>query len=309
MKEFVIICDVTCDLNEELRKRFNIEYVKGHMTTPEGKEIETVLEWKDFTHDEFYADLKKNPNGYSTSPASPEEFKNEFEKYLKKGKDILSLSISTGLSGTYNFSVAAAEMLKEAYPKRKIICIDSLRFSTGFGLLAVRASLLREQGKSLEEVAEWVEENKCCLHEAGFLDDLSFVAAKGRLSKSKAFMGTLIGIKPMGEFDYNGLTTILGKVKGDKKAIDTAVEYMKKTIINPEEQIIFIANTNRLKQALLFKEKIQAELNPKEIIMTDVYPADGINIGPGLMNAVYFGTKISEGLVNEKKIFAEITSK
>lgn len=309
MSDFVIICDVTCDLNDELRKRFNIEYVKGHMTTPDGKEHQTVLEWNEFSHDEFYADLKKNPNGYSTSPASPDEFKEVFEKFLVEGKDILSLSISTALSGTYNFSLQAKEMLKDAYPDRKIICIDSLRYSTGFGLLAVRASLLRAEGKGIDEVAKWVEDNKCCCHEAGFLDDLSFVAAKGRLSKSKAFMGTLIGIKPMGEFDYNGLTTILGKVKGDKKAIDTAIEYMKKTIINPEEQIIFMANTNRLKQTLAFKERIEKEIKPKEIIMTDVYPADGINIGPGLMIAVYMGTKISEGLVEEKKLFEEITAK
>ena len=309
MNKFVIICDVTCDLNKELRERFNIEYIKGHMTGTDGKERVTVLNWDEMSHDEFYNDLKKNPNGYSTAPASPDEFKEVFEKFLAQGFDILSLSISTALSGTYNFSLQAKEMLKEAYPDRKIICINSLRYSTGFGLLAVRASMLREKGKSLDEVAAWVEENKNCCHQAGFLDDLSFVAAKGRLSKSKAFMGKLIGIKPMGEFDYNGLTTIIGKAKGDKASIDAALKYMQKTIINPEEQIIFIASTNRMKQALAFKEKIEQTLKPKEVIITDVFPADGINIGPGLMSAYYFGTKISEGLVEEKKIMSEILGK
>ena len=309
MEKFVIICDVTCDLNKELRDKYDIKYVKGHMTGPDGKERVTTLDWTDFTHDEFYNDLKKNPNGYSTSPASPEEFKEVFEKFLVNGFDILSISISTALSGTYNFSLQAKEMLKNTYPNRKIVCINSLRYSTGFGLLAVRASMLRAEGKSLDEVAAWVEENKNCCHQAGFLDDLSFVAAKGRLSKSKAFMGKLIGIKPMGEFDYNGLTTIIGKAKGDKASIEATIKYMKKTILNPEEQIIFIASTNRMKQALQLKEKIEAEFKPKEVIITDVYPADGINIGPGLMSAYYFGTKISEGLVNEKEIMAEALAK
>ena len=309
MSKFIIICDVTCDLNKELRERFNIEYVKGHMTGPDGKERVTVLNWNEMSHDEFYNDLKKNPNGYSTSPASPDEFKVVFEKYLVEGYDILSISISTALSGTYNFSLQAKEMLKEEYPDRKIICINSLRYSTGFGLLAVRASILRSEGKSIDEVAAWVEENKNCCHQAGFLDDLSFVAAKGRLSKSKAFMGKLIGIKPMGEFDYNGLTTIIGKAKGDKASIDAIIKYMEKTIIEPEKQIIFIASTNRMKQALALKARIKETFKPSEVIITDVYPADGINIGPGLMSAYYFGTKISEGLEKEKAIMNEILAK
>jgi len=309
MSKFVIICDVTCDLNKELRDRFDIEYVKGHMTCPDGKEKITVLNWNEMSHDEFYNDLKKNPNGYSTSPASPEEFKEVFEKYLIEGYDILSISISTALSGTYNFSLQAKEMLMPSYPERKIICIDSLRYSTGFGLLAVRASMLRSEGKTIDEVALWVEKNKSCCHQAGFLDDLSFVAAKGRLSKSKAFMGKLIGIKPMGEFDYNGLTTIIGKAKGDKASIDAIMKYMEATIENPSEQIIFIASTNRMKQALILKDKIETTFKPKEVIITDVYPADGINIGPGLMSAYYFGKTISEGLVEEKKIMDQILAK
>ena len=304
MNKYVIICDVTCDLNKELRDKYDIKYVKGHMTGPDGKERITVLNWNEISHDEFYNDLKKNPNGYSTSPASPDEFKEVFERYLIEGYDILSISISTALSGTYNFSLQAKEMLKDSYPDRKIICINSLRYSTGFGLLAVRASMLRAEGKDIDEVAAWVEENKNHCHQAGFLD-----AAKGRLSKSKAFMGKLIGIKPMGEFDYNGLTTIIGKAKGDKASIDAIIKYMEKTIINPEDQIIFIASTNRLKQATALKARIEETFKPKEVIITDVFPADGINIGPGLMSAYYFGTKISEGLEKEKEIMNEILAK
>ena len=306
MSNFTIFADVTCDLTKNIRLEYNIEYFKGHMTLPNGNEVETELEWNDFTKDAFYADLKKNPNGYSTSPASPEEIKKAFRPFLEKGNDILSLSISTALSGTYNFTLQAKKELEEEFPGRKIYCIDSLRYSTGFGLLAVKASMLRSEGKSIDEIRDFIEENKFCVHQMGFLDDLSFVAAKGRLTKSKAFMGKLIGIKPMGEFDYNGLTTVIGKAKGYNQSIDAGVKYIKKFIVNPEDQIIFIGVTDRMKQALEYKDRIEKEIKPKEVVIMDVFPADGINIGPGLMSAFFFGTKITTGLEAEKKILTDI---
>jgi len=309
MNNFEIICDVCCDLNSELRAKYNIKYVSCHYTTPSGEKKDAYCDWDHLNAEEFYTDLKKNPNGYSTSPASPLEFQEAFENALKEGKDVLAMAISTGLSGTYAFMCEAKDAIKDKYPDRKIFVCDTLRYSTGFGLMAVYASIKRSEGLSIDETFAYLEENKNRFHQMGFLDDLSFVAKKGRISKPKAFMGQLVGIKPFGEFSPNGLTTILGQTRGDKNAIKGIVEYMKRTIENPEEQLIFIASTNRDKQANILKEEIIKEFKPKEVIITKVYVQDAINIGPGLMNAVYFGTKISEGLVEEKKIFSEITGK
>ena len=191
------------------------------------------------------------------------------------------------------FTEKAAKELAEDYPDRKIIVIDSLRYSTGFGLLCVRAAMERETGKNIDEVAKWVEENKCKCHQMGFLDDLSFVAMKGRISKAKAFMGQMIGVKPLAEFSYEGLPCILAKTKGDQAFFDACIKYIEKTIINPEEQIIFIAQTARMKQALELKQKIEERFKPKEVIINDVMPQNGINIGPGLCAAYYFGKEIS----------------
>lgn len=306
MSDYIIICDSACDLSNELRSKYDIEYVPGHIKLPNGKEELTLCEWTYMTHDEFYKELKKNPDGFSTSPASPEEYKQAFGKALAEGKDVLALSISTALSGTYKFMNMAKAELEKEYPDRKVIIIDTLRYSTGFGLLAVRASMLRAEGKSIDEVSTWVEENKCTLHQMGFLDDLSFVASKGRISKPKAFMGQLIGIKPMGDFDYNGLTTVIGKCKGDKAAIENTIKYMQKTIVDAENQLIFVASTNRDKQAAELKKRIEETFKPKEVIMNEVYPQDGVNVGPGLMVAYYFGKPISQGLEEEKQIITEI---
>lgn len=309
MKKFVILPDVTCDLSEELRKKFDIEYVKGHIVFPDQVEREGVLEWKYCTREEFYKDLKKNPNAYSTSPANIDEFKEAFVKYIKEGYDVLALTISSALSGTYNFALKAKELALEEYPDAKIVCIDSQRYSNGFGLIAIYASLLRSEGKSIDEVAKIIEEKKNCFHEMGWLDDLSFVAKKGRLSNSKAFFGTLIGIKPLGEFNHQGLTTVLGKAKGEKKAYQAIMNYIEKTIENPSEQIILIAQTNHMKQALEFKEMLENKFKPKEVIINDVFPSCGINVGPGLMAAFYMGKPISEDLKAETDIMNEVLQK
>ena len=212
------------------------------------------------------------------------------------------------MSGTYNFSVNAKQMILEKYPDAQIECFDSLRFGPGYGLMAVYASILREEGKTLTEVKEFLDAYKNRFHQMGWLDDLSFVAKKGRISHAKAFMGKLIGIKPLGEFDYNGLTTVIAKAKGEKTAFKAMLAYIEKTIEKPEEQIIFIAHTNRRAQAEKYKQLIQEKFNPKATYVNDVYPACGINIGPGLLAAYYVGKPISEGLTEEKALIASILS-
>lgn len=311
---FVILSDSACDLTKDLRERFNIEYVMGHMTLPDGTERRTTLEWDFTTPEQFYKDVKAKKNFnpetkqslYTTAPASIDEFKEEYKKYLDKGEDLLVITISTGLSATYNFAAKAAEQLKEEYPNRKIIVIDSLRYSTGLGLLVVRAAEKRAEGLTLEECAKWVEENKSKCHQMGFLDDLSFVAMKGRISKPKAFMGQMIGIKPLAEFSYEGLPSVLGKTKGDNAFYDVCIKYIEKTIRDPKDQIIFIAQTAREKQALELKKRIEEKFQPKEVIVNTVHPQNGINIGPGLCAAYYFGTEISKDLSVEKEYITQI---
>ena len=138
------------------------------------------------------------------------------------------------------------------------------------------------------------------------VDSLRF--KKGRLTHSKAFFGKLAGVKPIGEFDYNGLTTVIGKVKGAKKAYSVLLNYMENTIVNASEQTIFIAQTSRYPQAEKYKEMIMERFHPKEVIINDVFPSCGINIGPGLMAAYYIGTPISKGLTEEKALLERIIS-
>ena len=308
MKSFIILADATCDLSEEFQREYDIGVIPGHIALPDGTEIPAFLKWEKYSREDFYASLKKNPNGYSTSPANVAEFSAAMEPYAAENVGVLLLTISSGISGAFSFASQAREELLQKYPSAEIRIVDSMRFGPGFGLMAVWASMLRAQGKTLAETTQWLEDNKNRFHQAGWLDDLSFVAKKGRITQPKAFFGTLAGVKPIGEFDYNGLTTILGKVKGAKTAYSVLLGYMEATIENPEDQIIFIAQTNRLPQAMEYKKMIEEKFHPKAVFINDVFPSCGINIGPGLMAAYYMGKPISKDLSEERALFDKLTS-
>ena len=301
-ENFVIMADATCDLSEEMQSKYGVVIVPSHIHLPDGRNIQSFLKWDEFDRNEFYTGLKNNPTGYTTAPPNVEEFIAAFEPYAKEGRDILLLTISSGISGTFDFATQAQAALKEKYPLVNIRIIDTLRFGPAHGLICVYASMLRAEGKSFSEVVNYIETNRNRFHQAGWLDDLSFVAKKGRITHAKAFFGTLAGVKPIGEFDYNGLTTVIGKVKGAKAAYAALLDYIKNTIEEPEEQIIFIAQTNRYEQAVAYKKLLEETFHPKEIYINDVFPMCGINIGPGLMAAYYFGRPISKDLSEERAI-------
>ena len=303
---YAILGDVTCDLNDELRERFEIDgYTKGHIFSADGEEMESVIGWTFTTAQEFYSAMKSKKARYTTSPSSAEEIADYWESFLKLGLDILAISISGALSVTFNLMVNAQKKMLEQYPERKIRVVDSRKYSVAYGLLVIRASELRKQGLSLEENAAVLDQEKSGIHQMGSMDDLFFVASKGRMSHSKAFMGTLIGIKPLGDFDENGLVTVLTKTKGFENAYHIIIEYMKKTIINPQEQLIILAQTQREKQSLELAELIRKHIGPKELVISDIYPANGVNIGPGLLAAYYWGSPITD-LENEKEIMKNV---
>ena len=308
MNKFAIIADGSCDLGEQFQKDYDIRIIFGHLTCPESVEVPSRLSWTKTERDQFYKNLSKNPDGYATAPPNVEEFKAVFEEYAAKGEDVLCVTISGGISGAFNFATQAKNEVHKKYPNVRIVVIDSLRFSIGHGLLVILAAKLRANGRDIFEVAAYLEDNKNRIHQCGWLDDLSFVAKKGRLTHSKAFFGKIAGIKPIGEFDYNGLTTVIGKVKGAKKAYSVLLNYMENTIVNASEQTIFIAQTSRYPQAEKYKEMIMERFHPKEVIINDVFPSCGINIGPGLMAAYYIGTPISKGLTEEKALLERIIS-
>ena len=312
MNDFIILSDSTCELSKETLKDFDIVCLNAHFKDKDGTDKVSFSDWSDcdyYTSQEFYKELKNNPSSFSTAAPSTVEIKDAYRKYLSEGKDILVLSLSSVMSGTFNLYTLAKNEILQEFPNAKIEIVDTLRFGGGIGVILVNASILRSEGKTIDEIASFVKENITSFHQMGWLDDLSFVAKKGRITHAAAFFGQLIGIKPLGESDQNGLTTILGKAKGEKNAYNAILEYIEKTIINPSEQVILVNHTVRLKQAQELKRLIIEKFNPKNVYINECGPSVGINCGPGLMCAYYMGTKASENLVKEKELMESILSK
>jgi len=278
------------------------------MSTPDADNVKGSLDFSDEELDAFYVSLKANKNKYKTAVPGIDEIVSYFETFLQQGKDVLALSISSKLSATYNLMVRAKEIVSERYPDRKIIIIDSMRITVAMGLLTIKACQLRSLGYPIEKNTEMLEDLKLMIHQMGSVDDLFWVASKGRISHAKAFFGTVAGIKSMGDFDSGGMVTALAKVSGYDKVYKTTVEYIKKTIKSASDQIIFVAHSARRNQAETLASKIREEIRPKEVIVCNIYPMSGINAGPGLIAAYYFGTEITD-LKYEKEIICEIVSK
>ena len=305
MDPYIILTDVTCDLSPAIREQFGItDYVHGHVSISDGRELVTTLDWSNITREDFYNCLGDRRMQVSTAPASPEEYYEHFKKYAEAGTDIISISISSKISSTYNVAVGAAERVRAEYPERRIICVDALRMSGSMGLLVCYAHELQREGKTLDEVVSWLENNRMRVHQMGPIDDLIFVARRGRISMGKAIMGSFAGVKPMGDCNRDGYVTVLTKAKGMKKALNATVAYIREVAADVQSQYLLIVHSNREEYAMTLKEKLENELNPKQVLVSDAYSASGTNIGPGMVGVYFLGDEVSEDLAAEREIMA-----
>lgn len=307
MKNYVIMSDVTCDLPEEIRTEFGLDdYIHGYVHISDGRDLWTTLDWEKISRDEYYAALGNTRLEVTTAPASPEEYYERFKEHAERGTDILYTSISKKISSAYNVAEGAARRVMEEFPDVKIYVLDSARMSGSLGLITVMALIKRAEGLSLEENIEWLEANKSRVHQMGPIDDLMVVARRGRISKIKAFFGSLAGVKPMGDCNTDGYVTVLGKAKGIKKALAATVEYIREVATNVKEQYVFISHTDRAAYAAELAAMIERELGPKRIFVTEAFSACATNIGPGMIGAYFIGAPISEDNEVEREILTRI---
>ena len=247
MSYFAIISDAACDLTREQQKRFGMDaWIGAAVVYPDGRSVEVDPDWKNITPEEYYGSMVDKKQMYKSSAVGPEVIKEVFREQLEKGNDVLYLSLSSGMSSLFNHATLAAKELKAEYPARKVVVMDSKRYSTAIALPCIYAAELRNQGKTLDETEAWLNENLDRIHQSGWMDDLFFLARAGRLSKGTAIMGTMIGVKPMADFNMDtGMFQVIGKARGVNRAMDAVVKYVAATIEKPEEQIVFVAHSDR----------------------------------------------------------------
>lgn len=221
---YVISCCSTADLSAEHFAERNLSYICFHFEL-NGEHYMDDL-GKSIPFDEFY-DAMKNGGETRTSQVNAEEFAEYFEGFLKQGKDILHVCLSSGISGTINSANIAKDMLEEKYPERKIYIVDSLGASSGFGLLMDKLADLRDEGLEIDALYEWVEQHKLELHHWFYSTDLSFYVKGGRISKTSGFVGGMLGICPLLNMDREGHLIPRRKIRGKHKVIHTIVDCME----------------------------------------------------------------------------------
>ena len=309
MEKYVILTDNCVDLYPEQRKEYGIEYpIPGVVVFPNGEEKLADVDWEQMTFEDFFHSMEKKVV-YKSSMPNPYQVTERVEEYFKKGQDVLAITLSSGMSGTYNSFLTTKKELEAKYPERKLCVVDSHRYSGGIALLAIYASMNRKNGMSVEDNFEWLEEKRLGLHQMGILDDLMYLSRSGRISKFKAVMGSMVGVKPMADFDNEkGYPVVLGKSRGYKQAYKNIVAYIKATIGDPKDKYIVISQSIRAQQAEELKKEIEAAFagNNITVIMNRVGQSDGVNIGPGLVAAFYLGNKTSVGCEEERKILEGI---
>ncbi len=286
MSDFKIITNTTADLplsyieeNDLGLMIFNYTimgetYSRGH-----------ELDWK-----EFY-ELMRAGNMTTTSQVNPEECREYFEEYLKETKQLLYLCFSSGLSGTYSSACLAAQMVMEEHPDCKIVVVDTKCASMGEGLLVHKAVQLRKAGKTMEETIAWVEENVPHLIHMFTVDDLNHLYRGGRVSKTAAIVGTMVGVKPVLHVDDEGHLIPIAKVRGRKKSLNALVDFMEEKMgkYRDENDIVFISHGDALEDAEFVRDEIKARFGIDSFLINHIGPTVGAHSGPGTIALFFMG--------------------
>lgn len=294
MKEYKIITDSASDLGREMRENLDVDYLKMYVNW-DGTEKECNLDWTEFSPQSFYGGLAEG-KVYKTAQVPLEKYLECFEENAKNGVDILYIGCSSALSSSVNTSYIARDEVLRRYPGTKIYCIDALNACLGLGLIVYHAANLKKEGKTIDEVAAWLEENKLCINQLATVEDLKYLRRSGRISGMSATMGNLLKLKPIIISDAKGQNVSVAKVKGRALSMQTLVNMAKEKIVNPEEQIIFISHGDCIKDATEFKDMLVKELGCKDTYINYFGPTVGATIGPNSLGVYFFGQKVTYAL-------------
>lgn len=285
MKDYVIFTDSACDLKPEILAELGIPF---RSLTFRFQDSEKEYSNEDMPVSAFYQRMREGGIA-KTAAVNSETFSAEFEKILKQGKDILYLGFSSGLSTTYNSARIAAEALKSQYPDAKIIVIDTLAASAGQGLIVYLTAQEKKKGATVEEAAEFA---KSLIPRMGIwftVDDLVYLKRGGRVSPTAAFVGNLLGIKPVLYMDYEGHLIPVSKVRGRKTSITALADKYTALAADKENGTVFISHGDCLADAQFLADLLKQRHGVEVKIITDVGTVIGAHSGPGTLALFFVG--------------------
>lgn len=283
---YSIVTDSSCNLPEYMIDDLDLEIIPLTFRVDD-KSYQSYLKGETTDLKQFY-DMMRDGKVITTSLPNLVEAENLIRGQLDDGKDVLYIGFSSGLSGTFEAISMIMSNLANVYPDRKLLCVDTLAASGGEGLLVWYAANMAKSGASIDEVYEWLNDN--VLHMAHWftVDDLMFLYRGGRVSKTSAWAGTLLNIKPVMHMDDEGHLIPIDKVRGRKKALDALVDHMSQTGNEPlRDQTIFITHGDCLEDAEYLADRVRERFGVQDIMINYVDPVIGAHSGPGTM-ALFF---------------------
>ncbi len=283
-KDYVVITDSNSEINLQLEKEHNIDFVPMPYVLEENEVFYQLGEFTDFK--KFYDKVREGKLP-QTSTYPPQYYVEKLSPYLDKGKDILFLSFSSKLSSAFSYLNLACDELKEKYPQRKIYVVDTMRISAPMALLVMDAFKKYEEGISIDELRDWAEENKLKYKVYFMVDDINHLKRGGRVSPTVAAIGTMLSIKPiLTESDTGEITKFLSE-KGRKKAISKIIELVGENICDDTAAPVLIVHADSIEDAELMKKAACEKINCQNILMQNVGPVIGTHAGPGTLALAY----------------------
>ena len=287
MNDYVLLTDSSADLTDALVKELGVEVLplsftmrnKTYRNWPDNREIDPK---------DFYRQLREGEMA-TTSAVNVSDFTETIEPHLKEGRDVLVVAFSSGLSATCHSAQIAAQELSEQYPERKVYVVDSLCASLGQGLLVWYAARMKNEGRGIGAVRDWLEENKLHLCHWFTVDDLHFLKRGGRISSATAVLGTMLSIKPVMHVDDEGHLTKVGTARGRNASLKALVDHMAETAIDPSGQTVFISHGDCEEDANKVAEDVKRRFGVQTVVLNNVGPVIGAHSGPGTVALFFLG--------------------
>ena len=284
MSEYKIITDSGCDLPQEMLSRLDVQTVPLIVNFRNEAKEDTV----DEGIKELYAGLRAG-EAATTSAVNPDRWMEKMEGVLAEGKDVLTVTFSSGLSTTYQSAVIAGNELKEKYPDRKIFVVDGLSASLGQGLLVWYACKMKDAGMSVEELAAWVEENRLHLCHWFTVDDLMYLKRGGRVSAATALVGTMLQIKPVLHVDDEGHLINVAKTRGRKASIQALAQKAGELGEGYDNSTMFICHGDCIQDAQKLAAIVKEKHGVKEVFIGYTGAVIGSHSGPGTLALFFIG--------------------
>ena len=288
---FVLSCCSTADMPKSYFQERDIQYVCFHYQLDDKDLPDDLGESMPFA--DFYQAMRDGANT-RTSQVSVGEYEEFFEPFLRAGQDILHITLSSGISGTLQSALAAQKILQGKYPNRKLIVVDSLNASAGYGLMMDVLADMRDEGKDIEEVASWIEENKLRFNAWFFTSDLTFLIRGGRVSKTAGFFGKMLNICPLLNINFEGKLIARDKVRTKRKVMQAIVDKMEELADGGKDYTgkVFISNSDCYEDAQAVADLLKARF-PKmaAVKISDIGTTIGSHTGPGTVAVFFIGAK------------------